>query len=76
MADDLDSAIISDKFRVPVTATRIENNGVILRAPGKTMILSATELSRLIAFIHNAPQLGHLAHFAPQCAPGSPQTDE
>jgi hypothetical protein len=60
----MDTAIISDPFRVPVTAQRIEDGRVIIRTPGKsTMILSASEVDRLARFAADKPELGRLERF-------------
>lgn len=57
-----DSLIISDRWRIPVTAQLREDGGVVIRTPGKdTMLLSQTELARLMQFV--SPQLGRLERF-------------
>lgn len=58
-----DAVIISDPLRTPVTAQRLEDNRIIIRAPGRVMLFSDAEMARLIDFVRNEPQLGHLQRF-------------
>lgn len=57
MTDALDSAVISDPLKVPITATRKTDRGVVLRRPGACIALSGTEFDRVIAFVRNEARL-------------------
>jgi hypothetical protein len=67
MIDDLtgSAAIVSDPLRTPVTAQRRECGGVFLRSSRSFIALSDAEFSRLVEFVQDAPQLGHMQVFNP-----------
>jgi hypothetical protein len=51
----VDSIVISDEFRVPVTAQRLKDGRIIIRTPGKgVMLFSAAEVDRLAKFASGA----------------------
>jgi len=73
---EIDSAIISDPLRVPITAQRKSDGCVIIRGHrSNTLILSESELSRLISFTRDEPRLGKLQRY-PVMAPESPHSDK
>jgi hypothetical protein len=48
-----DALVISDPLRVPVTAQRLQDGRIIIRTPGKPMIIfSVSEIDRLASFAH------------------------
>lgn len=58
----IDTLVISDRWRVPMTAQRRDDGGIVIRTPGKgTLLLSQSELVRLMEFVR--PQLGQLYRF-------------
>jgi hypothetical protein len=63
-----ETLVISDRWRVPMTAQRREDGGIVIRTPGKdTLLLSQSELVRLMELVQ--PQLGRLERFpAPELA--------
>ena len=63
ISEATDAVIISDALRTPVTAQRLDDSRIIIRAPGRVMIFSEAEMSRSIDFVRNEPQLGHLQRF-------------
>jgi uncharacterized membrane protein len=52
---DTDAAIISDKFRTPITAQKRHDGDMIPRGPRNLLILSASEMQLLAAFADNRP---------------------
>jgi hypothetical protein len=48
-----DALIISDPLKIPLTAQKQSDGGVILRGHKSVLILSQSELDRLFAFAHN-----------------------
>ena len=54
----MDKLTISDRWRVPVTCTRRDDGGVIIRAPGKDpLLLAPSECERLVSFITGKPHI-------------------
>lgn len=50
----MDTCVISDPLRVPVTAQRLDDGRIIIRTPGRPAILfSADEIDRLARFAAN-----------------------
>lgn len=50
----MDSCVISDPLRVPVTAQRVDDGRILVRAPGRSKLLfSVAEIERLAAFAGN-----------------------
>lgn len=59
-----DSAIVSDPLRVPITAQRRDDGTILLCGYFKNLvILSPSEVGRLIEFANDAPRLGELRRF-------------
>jgi hypothetical protein len=74
MSEQQDCNVISDPHRVPITCQRIDGARVLIRTPGRpVLIFSESELDRLFTFVRNEPQLGRLQRFP---APAATQSDE
>jgi hypothetical protein len=48
---------ISDSYRVPIQASKRGDGGVLIRCPKSWILLSKTELDRLVAFARNGPTI-------------------
>jgi hypothetical protein len=72
-----EAILVSDRFRSQVTAEKRENGGLVLWGPRSMIVLSRSELDRLIEFANDTPRLGQLATFpmAPRTAPECPESD-
>lgn len=66
-----DSTITSDPLRVPITAQKKAQGGVILRGLKSILLLSQAELDRLVAFIRDEPLKARLQRYV--IAPRPPQ---
>jgi hypothetical protein len=63
----MDTLTISDRWRVPLTCTRRDDGGIILRAPGKDpLLLSQSECERLVSFITGKPHIQRYPVMAPE----------
>jgi hypothetical protein len=71
----MDSTIISDPLRVPITVQKRTDGGVVLRGHRDNIILSETELDRLFAFARDKAVLQRFP-IAPKTPLAAPQGDE
>jgi hypothetical protein len=53
----MDSVVISDAYRTPIVAQKRTDadGGVAIRGPKSVLILSDSELDRLVAFVRGEP---------------------
>jgi hypothetical protein len=64
-----DSVVISDSYRVPATAQRLEDGRIIIRTPGKPHLLfTVDEIDRLARFARDEATLQRFP-MAPKTAP-------
>jgi hypothetical protein len=69
-----DAVVISDSYRVPTTAQRLQDGRIMIRTPGKPhLIFSAAEVERLYDFTVNRATL---QRYPVVMAPESTLTDE
>jgi hypothetical protein len=54
---------ISDPYRAKITAARNLDGGVLIRGPRSFLLLSETELDRLVAFVRDEPPKARLQRF-------------
>ncbi|OBB86060.1 hypothetical protein A5781_06115 [Mycobacterium sp. 852002-30065_SCH5024008] len=79
----MDSIIVTDRYRTPITAEKRDRGGVVLRGPRSWIALSAVEFERLVEFVRSCGmaastgsggrRLGRIERFP---APIAPQSDE
>lgn len=71
-----DSLVVSDRYRVPIVAERHHDSsgGVILRRGNAFIILSESELDRLVSFARDEPAKVRVQRFPVVLK--SPQTDD
>ncbi len=59
----MDAVVISDPYRSPIPAQRKDGGGVVIRTPKSALLLSESDMDRVIAFVGDEPRLGQLQRF-------------